>query len=86
MLFRSDIDKKQEFPKFEAKGGVLDGEPLSSAKVKEISKWPNRVEQLSLLLGQILSPGARLLSQLNAPGGALASQIKQKSEEPTETP
>lgn len=82
----TDIDKKQEFPKFEAKGGVLDGEPLSSAKVKEISKWPNRVEQLSLLLGQILSPGARLLSQLNAPGGALASQIKQKSEEPTETP
>ena len=34
-------------------------------------------EQLSLLLGQILSPGAMLVSQLTSAGGALASQIKQ---------
>ena len=37
-------------------------------------------EQLSLLVGQILSPGADLVSQLTSMGGALASQIEQKGE------
>jgi hypothetical protein len=36
---------------------------------------------LSLLMGQILGPGARLGSQLIAAGGALASQIAQRGEE-----
>ncbi len=77
----TDVDKNGGFEKFEPRGGVMDGEHLVPEKVKEISKWPNRTEQLSLLMGQVLAPGANLLSQLNAPGGALASQIKQKSEE-----
>jgi large subunit ribosomal protein L10 len=74
------INKSGEFEEFQTRGGVLDGAKLSADKVKEVSKWPNREEQLSILLGQILAPGARLLAQLAAPGGALASQIKQKSE------
>lgn len=75
------VDKTGEFAKFEPRGGVMDGEHLTPEKVKEISKWPNRMEQLSILMGQILAPGANLVSQLTSPGGALASQIKQKSEE-----
>ena len=75
------VDKTGEFEKFEPRGGVMDGEHLTPEKVKEISKWPNRMEQLSLLMGQVLAPGANLVSQLTAPGGALGSQIKQKSEE-----
>ena len=43
--------------------------------------WPSRTEQLSILVGQILSPGATLSGQLLGPGGKLASQIKKKSEE-----
>lgn len=78
------VDKSGEFAKFEPRGGVMDGEHLTSEKVKAISKWPNRMEQLSLLMGQVLAPGANLVSQLTAPGGALASQIKQKSEESSE--
>jgi large subunit ribosomal protein L10 len=70
-----------DFEPFEARGGVMDGEALSPDKVKEISKWPNRAEQLSLLVGQILGPGATLNAQLLGPGGALASQIEQKSKE-----
>ncbi len=35
---------------------------------------------MSLLVGQILSPGAKLVSQLTRVGGALASQIEQKGE------
>ena len=71
----------KEFEAFEARGGVMEGEPLTAERVKEISKWPNRQEQLSILSGQILAPGANLSSQLIGPGGALASQIEKKAEE-----
>jgi large subunit ribosomal protein L10 len=80
-----EIQKKPEFEKCQARGGVMDGEKLSAEKVKEISKWPNRVGQISILLGQILSPGSQLLSQLESVGGALASQIEKKSKEETAT-
>ena len=71
----------EQYAPFGARGGVMDGQPLSSSQVNEVSKWPSRVEQLSLLLGQILGPGANLVSQLTAPAGALASQIDQQAEE-----
>lgn len=75
-----ELQKDPQFEKFETRGGVMDREQLTPARVQEISKWPSRTEQLSILLGQILSPGAQLLSQLTAPGGALMSQLKKKSE------
>jgi large subunit ribosomal protein L10 len=74
-----EIHKKPEFEKCTAKGGVMDGERLTPEKVVEISKWPNRVGQISLLLGQILSPGAQLLSQITGPGGRLLSQVEKKA-------
>ncbi len=78
----TELDKDKEvFEKFEARGGVMDGELLTPERVMEISKWPSRAEQLSMLVGQMLSPGANLAAQLNGPGGALVSQIKQKAEE-----
>jgi large subunit ribosomal protein L10 len=70
----------KNFEGFKPKGGVMDGAPLTADEVKSVSKWPSRQEQLSILVGQILAPGAKLSSQLLGPGGALASQIKQKSE------
>ena len=75
------LDKSTAFDKFEARGGVMDGEQLTADRVRQISKWPNRLEQLSILMGQILSPGAELSSQLIGPGGALASQIEKQAEE-----
>ena len=80
------IAKNDKNAPFEAKGGVMDGERLTAAQVEAVSKWPSRTEQLSILLGQILSPGANLASQLNSIGGALASQIKQKSEGEEQAP
>jgi large subunit ribosomal protein L10 len=65
---------------FQTRGGVMDGERLDAARVEQVSKWPSRAEQLSILLGQILSPGANLVSQLTSVGGALASQIEQRGE------
>lgn len=79
------LAKEKQYAPFAARGGVMDGARLSAADVERVSKWPSRAEQLSLLLGQILSPGANLASQLTSAGGALASQIKQIAE-PEEAP
>lgn len=65
---------------FEARGGLMDGEVLSPGRVKEISRWPSREEQLSILSGQILAPGANLSSQLLGPGSTLAGQIDNKED------
>ncbi len=81
-----EIQKKPEFEKCQARGGVMDGERLTPEKVAEVSKWPNRIGQISILLGQILSPGSQLLSQFESVGGALASQIEKKSKEETAAP
>jgi ribosomal protein L10 len=75
-----EVAKRPQFDKFQPRGGVMDGERLTPEKVEEVSKWPSRTEQISILLGQILSPGASLLSQIGAPGGKLMSQLKKKSE------
>ena len=73
------ILKSDKFPAFQPRGGVMDGEQISADQVAEVAKWPSRTEQLSLLLGQILSVGSRLNSQLIAVGGALASQIAERA-------
>jgi large subunit ribosomal protein L10 len=70
-----------KFKPFAPKGGVMDGSKLSADQVAAVSKWPSRQEQLSILVGQILSPGAKLSSQLLGTGAKLASQIKKKGEE-----
>ncbi|MCA9230004.1 MAG: 50S ribosomal protein L10 [Planctomycetales bacterium] len=75
------LAKEKEFEPFAPKGGVMDGAKLSKEDVAAVSKWPSRGEQLSLLVGQILSPGANLSAQLLGPGAKLASQIKQKADE-----
>jgi large subunit ribosomal protein L10 len=74
------VAEDKQFAPFAPKGGVMEGVALTSDQVFQVSKWPSRQEQLSILVGQILSPGANLVSQLTSVGGALASQIKQKSE------
>lgn len=69
------------FAPFEVKGGAMDGQSLTADEATAVSKWPSRQEQLSLLVGQILSPGAMLSSQLLSPARKLASQVKKKGEE-----
>jgi ribosomal protein L10 len=76
----ADIEKDKSFENFAARGGVMDGEQLSAERVLEISKWPSRPEQISIVIGQALSPGAAVVSQMIASGGALASQIEKVAE------
>jgi large subunit ribosomal protein L10 len=73
-------DKKLKLEPFRPTGGIMDGEQLTSDQVEQVSKWPSREEQLSLLVGQILGPGATLAAQLLGPGGAVAGQVKQLAE------
>ena len=94
------LDKdSDQFEAFKARGGVMDGEQLTPEAVKEISSWPTRQEQLSILIGQILGVGSQISSQLLAPGGLLSSQLEnfpegeadpepaaEESEEPAEEP
>jgi large subunit ribosomal protein L10 len=76
------LDKnKDKYDKFVAGGGVMDGEKLDADGLKEVSKWPSREEQISLLVGQILAPGSQLSGALLGPGRMLNSQIKKKGEE-----
>jgi large subunit ribosomal protein L10 len=79
------LTRDEKYKPFQARGGVMDGERLSPEQVAQVAKWPGRAEQLSLLVGQILSPGADLVSQLTSAGGAIASQIEQKGEGAEET-
>jgi large subunit ribosomal protein L10 len=72
---------EKQYEPFAARGGVMDGSRLSAEQVTAVSKWPSRQEQLSILVGQMLSPGATLAAQLTGGGASLASQIKQKGEE-----
>jgi len=73
------LDKSKDYEEFKATGGVMDGEQLTPETVHAISKWPNRLEQLSIISGQLLSPGSKLASQLTGPGAKLASQFKKMS-------
>jgi ribosomal protein L10 len=74
----TELNDDSQFEAFQTRGGVMDGERLSTERVREISKWPTREEQLSIVLGQVLSPGAALSSQLLGPGRRLASQLEKK--------
>lgn len=69
-----------QFPKLEIKGGVMDGEALTADQVKKVSKWPSRQEQISILVGQILSPGATLSGRLVGPARKIAGQVKKMIE------
>lgn len=76
-----EITKDKKYEELKTHGGVMDGGRLTAEMVKQVSKWPSREEQLSILMGQVLSPGATLVGQLNAAGANLSSQIKQLGED-----
>lgn len=75
------VSEDADFEAVESRGGVMDGAKLTAEEVKQVSKWPTRTEQLSMLMGQILGPGMTLNAQLLGPGASLGSQVKQKGEE-----
>ena len=78
------LTKEKQYKEFQLCGGAMDGEALTAEQAAEVSKWPSREEQISLLVGQIVGIGATLSGQLVGPGAMLASQIKQIAEKDAE--
>jgi ribosomal protein L10 len=70
------LSKDKTLQGFEIRGALLDGEALGAEQSVDISKWPTREEQISIILGQILGVGAKLSGQFISFGGKIASQIK----------
>ncbi|MEX0715268.1 MAG: 50S ribosomal protein L10 [Planctomycetaceae bacterium] len=68
----------------EIKGGTVEGTALSGADVEKLSKSPSRLELISQIAGQLLSPGANLAAALLGPGAKLASQIEKIAEKQEE--
>ena len=60
---------EEEFEVFETRGGAMDGVQLTPERVLEISKWPNRAEQLSICL-LYTSPSPRDKRQSRMPSSA----------------
>ncbi|MDO4628470.1 MAG: 50S ribosomal protein L10 [Planctomycetia bacterium] len=73
-------DDKRFKDKFVVKCGAMDNDRLEADMVKQVSTWPSRTEQLSLLVGQILGPGSNLAGALLGPGSTVAGQIASKAE------
>jgi large subunit ribosomal protein L10 len=50
---------------FEIKGGVIDGKPMTSEQISELSKLPSRDELLSMIVGLVQAPIANVVGALN---------------------
>jgi large subunit ribosomal protein L10 len=74
------LTKDKTLQGFEIRGALLEGEALGAAQAIEVSRWPTREEQIAIVLGQILSVGAKLSGQFIAFGGKIASQIEKIAE------
>ncbi|MCG3181078.1 MAG: 50S ribosomal protein L10 [Phycisphaerae bacterium] len=73
------VDKAKTLP-LTIKGAVLEGQALDAAAATGLSKLPNRAELMSMVSGQVLSPGAKLAAAVLGPGAAIASIIKGRIE------
>lgn len=70
-----------DYAGFECRGGAMDGAKLEADDLKRVAKWPSRLEQLSILSGQISSLGGTLSGQLLAGGSNLAGQLASRVED-----
>ncbi len=65
--------KELEF--LEIKGGAVEGQTLDTTAVEKLSKSPGRMELISIISGQILSPGAQLAGAMLGPASVLAGCV-----------
>ncbi|MDR1384229.1 MAG: 50S ribosomal protein L10 [Planctomycetaceae bacterium] len=80
------LTKDKSFKELKILGGAMDGEALTAEQAIEVSKWPSREEQISLLVGQIVGVGSGLSGQFVGAGSAIASQIKQLADKESDVP
>ncbi len=76
--------QSRELDLLEIKGGTVEGQALDASAVEKLSKSPGRRELISMISGQILSPGARLAGAMLGPGGVLAGCVASIAEKDDE--
>ncbi len=76
--------QSRELDLLEIKGGTVEGQALDASAVEKLSKSPGRRELISMIAGQILSPGARLAGAMLGPGGVLAGCVASIAEKDDE--
>lgn len=69
------VKLKEELPKLEIRGALLDGEVLPPDQVKALAELPPREVLTAQLLGLLQAPASQLLRTLNEPGARLARLV-----------
>ena len=67
---------EQDIYHIQVRGALMEGEVFGPERVEELSKYPTREESLSNLVGQVLSPGGRVVGALLGVGSRLAAIVK----------
>ena len=75
------LARDQQYEAFQPRGGVMDGERLTSRQVAEVSRWPSREELLAIVAGQVIGVASEVASQLVGPATQVASQIEKMIED-----
>lgn len=70
----------KDYEGFTVRGGVLDGDTLTSDQIKTLSDLPSREVLLAKLVGLMTAPATRFAGALNAKTRDFMSILKQKSE------
>ena len=65
----------------DVKGGVLDGEALSSAQVKQLASMPSKDELRAKLLSVLVAPATQLVRVLSAPAQQMVQVLHARSEQ-----
>jgi large subunit ribosomal protein L10 len=67
----------KDMPTLELKGAILDGTLFKGDKgVKELSKFPTRIEAQGEIVGLLLGPAKKLVAQIKGPGSNIAGLVK----------
>jgi large subunit ribosomal protein L10 len=80
--FAKEVEDLKKAGKFEIKGGVLAGKPISSKEVQVLASLPSREEVMAQLLAVINAPASNLLRLISEPGNRVARLMKAVSEKP----
>jgi large subunit ribosomal protein L10 len=65
-LAKALVDYAKDVPAFEFKGGVLEGQALDAAQIKDVASMPGRKELIAKLLFLLQSPVTRFVRVLAA--------------------
>ena len=75
-LSKALVKFSEQHEMLKIKGGVLEGEFLEAATVKELAKMPSRPELQAKLLAVMLAPGTQLVRLIQEPAARVARLVE----------